>query len=99
SSGRKVEHANLECEHRELLARVLHVPVDVPRVAEWAARSRAEEQAGELPEDRLAAPRHLGEFELLSELGRGGMGLVYRAWQPSLGRQVAVKALFRIGDP
>jgi serine/threonine-protein kinase len=35
----------------------------------------------------------LGDFRLLRELGRGGMGIVYEAWQRSLDRHVAVKLL------
>ena len=34
-----------------------------------------------------------GQYELQDRLGRGGMAAVYRALQPSLGRQVAVKVL------
>jgi len=34
-----------------------------------------------------------GDFELRSEIGRGGMGTVYEAWQRSLQRTVAVKIL------
>ncbi|MFT6362818.1 MAG: serine/threonine-protein kinase, partial [Planctomycetota bacterium] len=37
----------------------------------------------------------LGDFELRSEIGSGGTGIVYRAWQRSLSREVAVKVLPR----
>ena len=37
--------------------------------------------------------KKFGHYEVVSELGRGGMGVVYKAWEPSLNRYVAIKAL------
>jgi eukaryotic-like serine/threonine-protein kinase len=57
-------------------------------------RSAASGQASAPPvESDLEAPGRLGDFRIIRELGRGGMGVVYQAEQISLGRHVALKVL------
>ena len=41
----------------------------------------------------LAAGSRLGPYEILGQIGAGGMGEVYRAKDPRLGREVAIKVL------
>ena len=41
----------------------------------------------------LSAGTRLGPYEVVAPLGAGGMGEVYRARDPRLGREVAIKVL------
>jgi len=40
-----------------------------------------------------SVPQQIGPYTVEAEIGRGGMGVVYRARDPKLGRQVAIKVL------
>ena len=49
----------------------------------------------------MAIPEKIGRYIVKSELGRGGMATVYRAHDPSVDREVAIKVLPRemLHDP
>src|SRR2546423_14901488 len=46
-----------------------------------------------MPTDRLIGSLIDGRFEILEEIGHGGMGSVYRAYQRSVKRDVAIKLI------
>src|SRR5207249_2625828 len=48
---------------------------------------------------RIPGERYIGKYRVKGELGRGGMGAVYLAEQPGLGREVAIKELIQSADP
>ncbi|PCC68598.1 Serine/threonine protein kinase [Nannocystis exedens] len=83
----------------------------VPRDSDTVPRALAEGMPGDDPLDkklvkralfpRRTTPVQIGRFQILSLVGRGGMGVVYAAYDDLLDRKVAVKVLLAesVRDP
>jgi serine/threonine-protein kinase len=53
---------------------------------------------GESPSGDRPTIGHVGRYSIKSQLGVGGLGMVYAAWDPILSRQVAIKTLHIDGE-
>jgi eukaryotic-like serine/threonine-protein kinase len=101
-AGHEPDRGKLLAEHPDLRSDLETFLAGHDEVARLTAPLRAAEVGGttapespfrDEPEERTPGIGELGDFRLLREVGRGGMGVVYEAEQISLRRRVALKVL------
>ncbi len=76
-------------EPSEYRSRFPHVPIDESLFSQVQPAAGPGHQ--QVSSQTASFPKQFGSYVLTQQLGRGGMGAVYRARQPSAGREVAIK--------
>jgi serine/threonine protein kinase/Flp pilus assembly protein TadD len=88
-AGRSLDLDRLRADHPRIAERLQ----DCLRALNVVRRTAPALGASPTQRDEAGFLGRLGDFDILREVGRGGMGVVYEAKQVSLGRRVALKVL------
>ncbi len=93
--GRAPDEAEFLARFPDLVDELRKFLADHHRFDQVAGSVAGPEMPGESSFGADPVGRRLGDFDIIREIGRGGMGIVYEARQVSLKRNVALKVLKR----
>ncbi len=79
--GKPIDEAQLRAKHPDIAAELLRQLATFQEIGD------------EEPSEGLQPLGTLGDYTLRRQIGRGGMGVVYEAWENSMDRKVALKVL------
>jgi serine/threonine protein kinase/WD40 repeat protein len=92
--GRILDELDRGCDPADVERRICgEFPDLAAKVHQFLARHRILELAGEHEPDDVSVPDRLGDFKIIREIGRGGMGMIYEAVQEPFRRRVALKTI------
>src|SRR4051794_30017600 len=98
-AGTPIDFAALDRQHPDLVGEIkqlLAVGQMIDFVKAGSTSAATVSQPGPARQNTFAPlPSTFGNYELLEEIGRGGMGIVYKAWDQQLQRHVALKMILR----
>ena len=95
-AGKNPDREYLLAQHPDLAGDLRSFLAENDKMRRLADHQEAATSAPELSPNGPAAGtkvRYFGDYELLEEIARGGMGVVYKARQVSLNRVVALKMI------
>ncbi len=90
------EYVSRYPEHAEMIMAIfppIAMMEQAREVHASSSRLSSRTSSSNLPSNKTQIPDRLGDFQLLREIGRGGMGVVFEAVQQSLKRHVALKVM------
>lgn len=91
--GERLDEAALLAEHPDLREALKHYLQSLGQLQQLATAGQGSGAILPTPPLDISLSMRIGDFELIRQLGRGGMGIVYEAKQLSLSRRVALKLL------